>query len=195
VAASVSSKWPASLFPEEKIMPFKIDERVVYPGFGVGRIVGLVTKCFFEPEMQMYYEILGKRSTVWVAVDESTARGLRRLTPKGELPHYRNVLRSRPVALNQDPRQRQLDLRSQLRRGTLQDICEMVRDLRARGWHKPLGETDLAALRKAWEGLCQEWAAMTGVSVLLAADEVNAVLLQTQQTYQTESRSVEPRSK
>jgi RNA polymerase-interacting CarD/CdnL/TRCF family regulator len=159
-------------------MPFKTDDRVVYPGFGVGRIVGLVSKSFFEADTQMYYEVLGERSTMWVQVDESQARGLRRLTRKDELAKYRAVLRSRPVALNADHLQRRSDLRSQLKRGALQDLCEMVRDLSARGWHKPLGEADSLALRKSRDALCQEWAAANEVPLADATSEINALLLE-----------------
>ena len=73
-------------------MPFKIDEQVVYPAFGIGRVAALVSKSFFEAESQIYYEVTGDRSTVWVQVDESAARGLRRLTRPDELAHYRDVV-------------------------------------------------------------------------------------------------------
>ena len=56
-------------------MSFKVDDRVVYPAFGIGRVVALVPKSFFEAESQMYYEVTGDRSTVWVQIDEGSARG------------------------------------------------------------------------------------------------------------------------
>ncbi len=164
-------------------MLFQVDERVVYPAVGVGRIVGLVTKRFFAAELLEYYEVVNDRSTVWVEVNEASAKGLRRLTRKEELAHYRSVLRGRPGALNDDSRQRQTDFRSRLRRGTLLDLCETVRDLSARGWAKPLGEYDSAGLRLAREGLCQEWAAADGVSLVEATAEVNLLLLAARQTF------------
>ncbi|MBI4769500.1 MAG: hypothetical protein HY784_03565, partial [Chloroflexi bacterium] len=136
-------------------MPFQVDDRVVHPAHGVGRIVGLVTKNFFEAEAHLYYEIAIQRSTVWVPVDAGTAIGLRPLTPKAELARYRGVLRSRPVPLTPDHRQRRLDLLSRLKAGLFQNVCEVVRDLTARGWLKPLSEMDSVTLRKTREGLCQ----------------------------------------
>src|SRR5258708_39446506 len=91
-------------------MAFKIDDRVVYPAFGIGRVVALVTKRFFEAENQLYYEVIGDRSTVWVQVDEGAARGLRRLTRPDEVARDRRVGGSQPLALNPDHRQRQPDL-------------------------------------------------------------------------------------
>jgi len=165
-------------------MPFQIDDRVVYPACGVGRIAALVTKRFFEAEARLYYEVVIQRSTVWVPVDAGATSGLRLLTSRDELARYRGVLRSCPVPLTPDPRQRRLDLLGQLRAGSLQNLCEIVRDLTARGWRKVLGEADKATLRRAREGLCQEWAAADGVSVVQATEEVDALLLEGGQAYQ-----------
>jgi RNA polymerase-interacting CarD/CdnL/TRCF family regulator len=121
---------------------------------------------------------------VWVQVEEGAARGLRRLTRKDELAHFRAVLRSRPLALNPDFRQRQLDVRSRLRPGTLQGLCEVVRDLSGRSWLKPLNEADLATLRLSSESLCREWAAADSVSIGQATTEVNTLLLEARRIYQ-----------
>jgi len=48
---------------------------------------------------------------------------------------------------------------------------------------RPLREADAAALRKARDGLCQEWAAADGVSVSQAAEEVDGLLLEARQAY------------
>jgi RNA polymerase-interacting CarD/CdnL/TRCF family regulator len=165
-------------------MTFKIDDRVVYPAFGIGRVVGVVTKSFFEAESQSYYEVIGDHSTVWVQVDEGSARGLRRLTRADELAGYRRVVGGQPVALNQDHRQRQLDLKGRLKLGTMQSLCEMVRDLSARSWAKPLNEMDSLALRRSREAVCREWAAAANVPVLQATAELTALLLEGRQKYQ-----------
>ena len=165
-------------------MPFKVDEQVVCPAYGVGRIVRLVMKRYLEAEARLYYEIAIGNSTVWVLVEAaSLVNGLRPITPKADLAHYRDVLRSRPTALTNDSRRRQLEVVSRLRVATFLDMCEVVRDLSARGWHRPPGETDSALLRKARDALCQEWMASEGVSLQMAISEVNAQLVEAQQAY------------
>lgn len=164
-------------------MLFQVDELVVHPAHGVGRIVGLVTKRFTGAEAHLYYEFAAGRSTVWVPVEASAASGLRRLTPKDELARYRGVLRSRPISLTPDHRQRRQDLLSHLKVGLFQNLCEVVRDLTARGWLKPLSEMDSSTLRKTRDDLCQEWAAADGVSVLEAVKEVDALLFEGRQTF------------
>jgi RNA polymerase-interacting CarD/CdnL/TRCF family regulator len=78
-------------------MTFQVDEAVVYSACGIGRIVALVTKRFAAAEARLYYEVAIEKSVVWVPVDAGSASGLRSLTTKKELAHYRGVLRSQPV--------------------------------------------------------------------------------------------------
>jgi RNA polymerase-interacting CarD/CdnL/TRCF family regulator len=156
---------------------FHIEQRVVYPAFGLGRMAALVTKSYLEPEANECYEVVGEHSTLWVPVREAAARGLRPLTRPDELPSYRGVLRATPVPLNPDPHYRYRDTRQSLQRGTFQALCEIVRDLSAYSWREPLGAYDVLMLRKSRHWLCQEWAAAEGVSLAQATAEVDALLL------------------
>jgi RNA polymerase-interacting CarD/CdnL/TRCF family regulator len=157
-------------------MRFEIGDRVVMPGFGVGQIIGLVSKSFLQADSQLYYEVSGERSTMWSPVNTTTPTGLRRLTRQAELAGFRHVLRGQPVQLHPDFRQRQLAVREQLRGGTMQGFCEVVRDLTGQAWHKPLGENDSNALRTTTEALCREWAAADNVSLAQATAEVTGLL-------------------
>jgi RNA polymerase-interacting CarD/CdnL/TRCF family regulator len=164
-------------------MRFEIGDQVVMPGFGVGRIVDLVTKSFLQAESQLYYEVSGERSTMWAPVDGRTPNGLRPLTSQAELTGFRQVLSGQPVRLNPDFRQRQLDVREQLRGGTMLAFCEVVRDLTGQAWRKPLGENDANALRTTAEALCREWAAAANVPLSQATAEVNTLLLEARHAF------------
>jgi RNA polymerase-interacting CarD/CdnL/TRCF family regulator len=165
-------------------MQFQVDDWVYCPGLGIGRVIGLVTKSFSEAEGELYYEVSAAESTVWVQASTGSSHGLRPLTGKSELAHFRHVLRGQPATLHANFRQRQLDVRQQFRRGTLQAMCELVRDLNGRAWHKPLSETENEALRKSSNALCSEWAAADGVSVDQATTEVHALLREARHAYQ-----------
>ncbi|HLE26856.1 MAG TPA: CarD family transcriptional regulator [Anaerolineales bacterium] len=169
-------------------MPFQVDDQVVHPACGIGRVVGVVTKRFPEAEARQYYEIAIPQGTVWAPVDSDAASGLRPLTPQADLGRYRGVLRSRPAPLTSDARQRRLELLSRLKAGSFQTLCEVVRDLTAHGWRKALRDVDTALLKKAREELCQEWAAADGVSVSQATDQVDALLGEARQTYDAPGR-------
>jgi RNA polymerase-interacting CarD/CdnL/TRCF family regulator len=72
--------------------------------------------------------------------------GLRLVTPKTEFTHYRDLLKSAPVTLNTNHRQRQLELVNRLREGSFQAVCEVMRDLTASGWRRPLSQADSTTL-------------------------------------------------
>lgn len=167
----------------EGALPYEIDDRVVLNPHGIGRIAGLVTKSFAPTGQQEYYEVATERSLVWVAVDRAEAHGLRPVTSKTEMNHYRELLRGRPTLLNTDHRQRHLELHNRERLGTFQAACELVRDLTAYTWKKPLNDVDTATLRHAHTDVCAEWAAADDVTLALANAEVAALLLEGRQAF------------
>jgi RNA polymerase-interacting CarD/CdnL/TRCF family regulator len=67
-----------------------------------------------------------------------------------------------------------------LKQGSFQIICEVVRDLTAWGWRKPLGRTDTELLKKTQQSLYQEWAPAAGISTSEASKEIASLLLTTQ---------------
>lgn len=121
------------------------------------------------------------RSTVWTPVEAQATSGLRLVTPKSDLDHYRDLLESRPVPLHKNYKQRHLELVSRLNQGSFQVVCEVVRDLTAWGWRKPLNRTDTVTLKKTQESLYQEWATAAGISIPEAIKEVKSLLQTTQQ--------------
>lgn len=155
---------------------FSVNEQVVYPSFGVGRIAAVVKKDYVEDDGQLCYEVIGAHSRLWVPVDQASARGLRRLTRRADLDQFRHILRSAPAPLTADFRQRQKDLRDQLKQGTLQALCEVVRDLHARHLARPLVDYDAEMLRKSLDALCQEWAAVEQVTPAEASAEIERLL-------------------
>ena len=165
-------------------MLLQVGDFVVHPAHGVGHVVRLEEKQFAGAEARLYYEVATlQKSTVWVPVEVGASIGLRPLTAKGDLVQYRGLLRSRPGLLNQDHRQRRLELAGRLKQGSFRIVCEVVRDLAARGWRKPLSEADNAVYRKVRENLYQEWATAEGVSITEAAQEVESLLRESRQAF------------
>ena len=165
-------------------MSFQVGDLVVLPTHGVGRIVKIAERNFSGVEARRYYEVETAKSTIWVPIETQEATGLRGLTVRSALPQHHSLLKSRPVPLNKDRRQRHLDLIQRLKQGSFSGLCEVVRDLTAFSWGKPLNEVDAASLRHARENLCEEWAAVEEMPL----DEVNrkleALLLEGRQAFQ-----------
>jgi RNA polymerase-interacting CarD/CdnL/TRCF family regulator len=164
-------------------MTFEIHDRVVHPSHGIGTVVRLATRQFDAGATRLYYEIALSKGTIWVPA-EGDAGGLRRLTAKGDLARYRSLLSSRPAALAADHRQRQLEVSERLKGGTLRARCEVIRDLTAHGWHKPLCQSSAVLLRKAQEALGEEWAAAAEVPVHEVARQVQALLLEGRRAFE-----------
>lgn len=164
-------------------MTIQVNDWVVHPQHGVGRVVNLQTRQFGAGTLRRYYEIALSNGTMWVPVDEA-ASGLRKLTSRAELPQYRRVLKGRPTPLAGDFRERQIHLSERRKLSSFRSRCELVRDLTAFGWRKPLTESSGTLLRNAQDVLCEEWAVAEGLSALDAAHEVEALLLEGRRLYE-----------
>ena len=161
-------------------MQFKIGDLVVLPAYGIGQLREIEEKTFSEQGARLYYKITLLKRTIWIPVEAYAMSGLRLVTIKRDLDHYRKVLKSPPTPLKKDYRRRHQDLASRLKQGTFQIICEVVRDLTAWGWGKPLGRTDTELLKKTQQNLYQEWATAAGISTTEASEEIDSLLLTTQ---------------
>lgn len=164
-------------------MEFKVGDSLVHPMYGLGQLVVIEEKQFSEMGARLFYKITLPMGTMWTPVEGHATSGLRLVTAKSDLDHYRDVLRNRPVPLHQAHRQRQLELVSRLNQGSFQVMCEVVRDLTAWGWQKPLNRSDAVTLKKTQTSLYQEWAAADGVSIAEATREVEALLQETQMDF------------
>ena len=157
-------------------MKFDVGDKVVHPQHGVGYVSNLEEKQFEPNASRMYYVISIPDTTVWVPVDLSTS-GLRKLSGKSELEQCRQVLQSAPQALKPD-RGLLAALSGRINQGTVIAHSEVVRDLTAFGWRKPLFGPPAEFKRVILNVLSQEWAVVEGVSQVEAAHEINILLKQ-----------------
>jgi CarD family transcriptional regulator len=165
-------------------MEFKVGDDVVHPSHGVGRIVGLEERELGTSGLRWYYVLVIGTSTIWMPVPADGSTTLRAVTNPQELEQYRITLSGQPTLLNRDYKKRHLDLIERLTHSSFQVICEIVRDLSALGWSRPMGETDANLLKKVQDNLRREWAASTGQSPQEAIQEVEALLKAGRVAYQ-----------
>jgi CarD family transcriptional regulator, regulator of rRNA transcription len=162
-------------------MPFKIGDQVVHPRHGLGHVTHLAVKQFVEGEKRPFYEISFPGSTLWIPLNLTTS-GVRKLTVKSEIDSCRRLLQAPATPLNSDSRLRQNELAAHLKLGTLTARCEVVRDLTAYGWQKPLNGTIATFLHATLEVLYQEWAAVEEITHAEAAVEIQSLLEKGRQT-------------
>ena len=166
-------------------MEFRSGDNVVHPSYGVGSIVRLEERQLAEAHTRLYYVLAFGKTTVWMPVEANGSSALRLVTAPRDLDHYRTLLKSRPAELDHDYRKRRLDINEQLAHGSFQVICEIVRDLTALGWRRPLTGMDSSLLSRARENLWQEWAASTGRPLPEAIHEVTTLLHAGEQNYKS----------
>jgi CarD family transcriptional regulator len=163
-------------------MIFKVDDWVVHPRHGVGQIVEIEEHQFDSRPSQPYYQISIPQGTMWVQVEASSS-GLRKVATRDDFATCRDVLKSRPADLAEDFHERQKALSERLLQGSLQARCELVRDLSALSWHKPLAEGIASIARVARQVLCEEWGMVEGVSEREATREVDRLLKEGKSAY------------
>jgi len=156
-------------------MKFAIGDKVVHPQHGVGFVSGLEEKQFKPSAARMYYVVSIPDTTLWVPVDLSTS-GLRKLGLISELEKCRQVLQTSPQALNAG-KELLSSLSARIKQGTIIAQCEVVRDLTAFGWKKPLYGPLADFQRMALNVLCQEWAAVKRITQAEASYEINSLLI------------------
>jgi RNA polymerase-interacting CarD/CdnL/TRCF family regulator len=151
-------------------------DHVVHPRFGVGTVITIEIKHLTGEDPRVFYRVDFSNTTLWVPVTIPKTGGLRPVTPKNDLPHYRQLLKSSPVTLDNDFRIRKLVLDERLKEGTFQALCEVVRDLRARLQIKSLSNYESGLYRQAYDALVDEWAAASKLSIEEANREVESLL-------------------
>ena len=153
---------------------FAIGDKVVHPQHGVGFVAGLEEKKFEPNTARLYYVVSIPDTTLWVPVDLPTS-GLRKLGLKIEIEECCQVLQAPPQELSAG-RTLLPNLSARIKQGTIMAQCEVVRDLMAFGWKKPLYGPLADFQRMSLDVLCQEWAVVKGISQADAAHEINSLL-------------------
>jgi RNA polymerase-interacting CarD/CdnL/TRCF family regulator len=166
-------------------MEFRSGDYVVHPTYGVGCIVRVEERQLAEVNTRLYYVLTFGKTTVWLPVDTAGTSALRLVTARRDLERYRTLLKSRPVEMTRDYKKRRLDINVQLANGSFQIVCEIVRDLTALGWHRPLAGVDASLLSKVRANLWEEWRTSTGQSLPEVIHEVTALLEAGEQTYKS----------
>lgn len=156
---------------------FTIGDQVVHPQYGVGQVVKLEDRKFGADVARRYYEVSlpSAAGSLWVPLDPP-GYGLRKLADRNEIELCRQVLAATPVPLTQDPRTRQAVLANRLKSGSIRIQCEVVRDLYAFGEHKSLYGSMAEFFRQTQNVLCEEWAAVEGLTLEAAVEEVTGLL-------------------
>ncbi len=156
---------------------YSIDQRVVYPSQGVGRILEIREKSFKDSRI-LYYIIYLEFSdmTVMVPIDKAETLGLRPIVPKSEAEQALAFISEDYAPIPTDWKlryQMNLDL---LKKGSILDIASVVRSLYHRSKIKELPILERKLYDSAINLLQDEIACSLGQSKEAIAELIHARL-------------------
>jgi len=138
-------------------LPYGIGDTVVPPVHGIGVITRLEETRQAEQSRLYYVMDIHDKCTLWVPVDTAAKSGMRSVVSASGFRVVSGVLSSAAQPLNEQARDRQIELGERFSQGTLEAICSIIRDLSVRGLSKRLNESDTRILKRARKLLLDEW--------------------------------------
>jgi len=130
---------------QQEVAMFCEQEKVVYPGHGVAKIQRIITKNVGGSDASFYeLTFLNKEMTVLVPVDSSSSVGLRALSSHEHVIGVLSLLGKEldtAMSLEFIPAnwsKRNKEYQNKLKRGDLQELCEIYRELHIISTHKEL---------------------------------------------------------
>ncbi len=110
---------------------FKVGDKIVYPGHGVGEIEGVRTTNLGGQDHHIYnIKILDSGMKVMVPVSQAAAVGLRRIVDKKEIERVFEILRDRDFKIDTQTWNRRFREYSQkIKTGSVYEIAIVLRDL------------------------------------------------------------------
>jgi len=145
--------------PVLKTYSFKVGEKVVYPGHGVGEVEKIVSRVLGGSEREFYViHVLDTKGTkIMVPVEQSEAVGLRRIVDRQSIDQVYEILRTKRIKIDTQTWNRRVrDYTNKLKTGSLFEIAEVVRDISVIGSGKELSYGEKKMLESAQQLLVSE---------------------------------------
>jgi CarD family transcriptional regulator len=110
---------------------FRIGDKAVYPGHGVGVIESIENKQISGKELMFYMlRIVDSGMTIMIPRDNAEAVGLRGVIRKLEIPKVIRILKNRDVEVDtQTWNRRYREYMEKINTGSIYEIAEVIRDL------------------------------------------------------------------
>lgn len=137
-------------------MGFQVGDQVVHWVYGPGEIIQLDEKQL-SGHTKQYYVVQIRDLNLWVPVGESGESSLRFPTPASDFEKLYELLSSQGEPLPDDRMERKTLLTDQLKDGTLESVCRVVRDLTLHARTKKMNDNDRTIMERAKSFLLNEW--------------------------------------
>jgi RNA polymerase-interacting CarD/CdnL/TRCF family regulator len=155
-------------------MNFKVGDKVVHRLYGPGEITELARRVIAGNSTLCYVVKVGEL-IVYVPSD-AIPSSLRGPTPAEDFESLFEILRHPGSQLAHDRFERRLSLVEQMKVGTLQATCHVIRDLYDYKLSNKINDQDTAVFERALRFLLDEWTIVLGVPSSQAEHEISLLL-------------------
>ena len=142
---------------------FKVGDRVVYPSYGVGEIVGLEQQELLGRNLELFFAILfdSKKMLLRVPASKIPQTGMRPLSSPDVMDKAMVVVRGRPRIKRAMWARRAQEYETKINSGNLIFIAEVVRDLHKSGDQSGQSYSERQLYELALERMASEFAVAT----------------------------------
>ena len=162
---------------KKKNPDFSVDDFVVYPVHGVGKIVDVITQEVAGMEMELYDIAFEKdKMKLKVPTDKAITHGLRSLSGGDVVDKSMKTLKGRARVKRAMWSRRAQEYEQKINSGDLISIAEVVRDLHRNDEQREQSYSERQLYEAALERLTREVAAVRSVEEMQAQSEIDAVL-------------------
>ena len=162
----------------KKYGEFRINDFVVYPAHGVGKITTVETQEIAGSEMELFVILFEKdKMTLRVPTAKATAVGMRNLSSPDEIEKAMKTLKGRARVKRAMWSRRAQEYEQKINSGDLMSIAEVVRDLHRNDEEREQSYSERQLYEAALERLTREVAAVDATDEGVAGEKVVGILI------------------
>ena len=174
-AAPAAAKEAPLVGPKK--LPFKINELIVYPAHGVGRIVQIEEQEIAGAKLELYIiDFEKEKLRLKVPTNKSEQKGMRKLADKPLIEQAMRVLRGRARIKRTMWSRRAQEYEAKINSGDLIAVAEVVRDLYRSEKQPEQSYSERQLFEQALERMAREIAAVKKIDDDVAVKEVQTFL-------------------
>jgi CarD family transcriptional regulator len=156
-------------------MTYQIGEKVIHSLYGFAEIIGIENKDI-QGVSQQYYVVKTKEMSIWVPTSENITSKLRLPSSKNDFLSCFDILKSKYSPFSSDRYERKTNIQTKLNIGSLDSMCELIRDLSFYKSQNKLNDTEKSILEKIMLILLDEWRYVFNITNSQARSELNKLL-------------------
>jgi CarD family transcriptional regulator len=160
-----------------KKLSFRVNDHVVYPSHGVGKVTGVESQTIGETKLRFFVvDFEHDKMTLRVPVGKAEGAGMRKLSSPSQMKNALSTLKRRARVKRVMWSRRAQEYEAKLNSGDPISIAEVVRDLHSGRTQSEQSYSERQMYEAALERLAREFAAVEKIEPEAAAQKLEKVL-------------------